>query len=318
MNRTTVAIVVTFAATAALAWWIKGDWEMGWLPWMIVLPTAGGVLGLLAALILRGRVAIVMGVGFAAGAAALWAAIATPHHWSGAGLARAEQYAAAMADSTHLIEARVRELLGAGVDVSGVQPVITGGLVRKQPFRFMPEHEPAVAHFRVTFALGPSRPLLLRLDGDSLTAPPAALDSARQASWVIREAALTRRFTARAMSVAGHGPWAQGDIVGVRLEHSESDWLLVLLRVGGPAGLEVVRVVSGEESRAGLTRAVRARGRAVRDVRIYLSNGAGVTYLPSSQFYFIGLALNRRPNLRLIARVEGEEVQYEMADWSDL
>src|SRR5690606_27483725 len=46
MKRTPLAVVVTVAATAAFAWWLKGDWEMGWLLWMIVVPVAGSALGL--------------------------------------------------------------------------------------------------------------------------------------------------------------------------------------------------------------------------------------------------------------------------------
>jgi hypothetical protein len=317
MNRTTVAIAVTVAAAAVLAWWIKGDWEMGWLLWMIIVPVAGGALGLLAGALLRGRSGIVTAAGSAAGVVALWAAIVTPHQWAGTDLARAERRAAALADSTHHVEARVRELLGAGVDVSSIQPEVTGGRTRKRPLRFLPERESAVARLRVTFALGPARPLVLRLEGDSLTAPGAALDSARGAPWVIREAALARRFPAPALTVGGHGPWPPGDVVGVRLERGESDWTLLLVRVGGGAGLETVREVSGEESRAGLARAAALTGRAVREVRIHISRGAGVTYLPSGRFDFIGLPEDRRANLRLIARVEGDQVRYETADWFD-
>ncbi len=317
MKRTTVAIIVAFAATAALAWWLKGDWEMGWLLWMLVVPVAGSVLGLLAAVILRGRIEIVTAAGSTAGVVALWAAIATPHQWGGADYRGAERRAKAMADSTLLIEARVRELLGVGVDVSGVQPAVAGGRVRKQPLRFLPEREPAVAWFNVMFALGPAQPLVLRLESDSLTAAPAALDSARMAPWVIREAALTKRFPAPALSVAGHGPWAPGDIVGVRLEHGETDWSLLLARVGGAGGLETIREVSGAESRAGLARAAALAGRPVHEVRIFVSRGAGVTYLPSSRFDFLGLPEDRRANLRLVARVEGDDIRYEVADWFD-
>src|SRR5690606_34442717 len=317
MKRTTVAIIVAFAATAALAWWLKGDWEMGWLLWMLVVPVAGSVLGLLAAVILRGRIEIVTAAGSTAGVVALWAAIATPHQWGGADYRGAERRAKAMADSTLLIEARVRELLGVGVDVSGVQPAVAGGRVRKQPLRFLPEREPAVAWFNVMFALGPAQPLVLRLESDSLTAAPAALDSARMAPWVIREAALTKRFPAPALSGAGHGPWAPGDIVGVRLEHGETDWSLLLARVGGAGGLETIREVSGAESRAGLARAAALAGRPVHEVRIFVSRGAGVTYLPSSRFDFLGLPEDRRANLRLVARVEGDDIRYEVADWFD-
>jgi len=317
MKRTTVAIIVAFAATAALAWWLKGDWEMGWLLWMLVVPVAGSVLGLLAAVILRGRIEIVTAAGSTAGVVALWAAIATPHQWGGADYRGAERRAKAMADSTLLIEARVRELLGVGVDVSGVQPAVAGGRVRKQPLRFLPEREPAVAWFNVMFALGPAQPLVLRLESDSLTAAPAALDSARMAPWVIREAALTKRFPAPALSVAGHGPWAPGDIVGVRLEHGETDWSLLLARVGGAGGLETIHEVSGAESRAGLARAAALAGRPVHEVRIFVSRGAGVTYLPSSRFDFLGLPEDRRANLRLVARVEGDDIRYEVADWFD-
>src|SRR5690606_36242292 len=78
-----------------------------------------------------------------------------------------------------------------------------------------------------------------------------------------------------------------------------------------------VREVSGEESRAGLARAAALTGRAVREVRIHISRGAGVTYLPSGRFDFIGLPEDRRANLRLIARVEGDQVRYETGDGCD-
>jgi len=317
MTKTITASVLTFAATAGLAWWIKADWEIGWLLWMLVLPFAGAALGLLAALMLGSRIEIVTGVGFAAAAATLWVASATPHAWDDdADRARAGQRAAELADSTRLIEARVRELLGADVDVSGVEPAVVGGRIRKQPFRLLLEREPAVVQLRVTFALGPARPFLLRLEGDSLTAPPTMVDSARLSwPWMIREPALTRRFPAPAFTVAGAGPWTPGDIVGVRVEHSESDWSLLLLRVGGTAGLEKVREVSGAESRAELARAAALAGRPVHDVRIDPWKGAGVSYIPSRRFHFIGLTGNRRTDLRLVARVEGDEIHYETADW---
>lgn len=75
--------------------------------------------------------------------------------------------------------------------------------------------------------------------------------------------------------------------------------------------------MSGADSRAGLTRAAALAGRPVREVRIFVSRGAGVTYLPASRFDFIGLPEDRRANLRLVARVEGDEVRYETADWFD-
>jgi hypothetical protein len=316
MTRTFVAITVTIAATAALAWWIKADWEMAWLLWMIIMPPAGGALGLLVAALLRGRIEIVTGVGMAAAIVGLWAAISTRNVWDDdADRERAEQRAAALADSTQLVETRVRELLGAEVDVLEVQPAVVGGTIRKEPFRFRLEREPAVVRLRVIFALGPARPLLLRLEGDTLTASPTAADSARLTPWVIREPALTRRFPAPAFTVAGAGSWMPGEIVGVRLEHSESDWSLLLLRVGGAAGLETVREVSGAESRAGLARAAALAGRPVRDVRIYPSKSAGVSYVPSKRFHFVGLTESPRTNLRLVARVEGDEFLYETADW---
>ena len=72
------------------------------------------VLGTVAAALMLGsRIEIVTGVGFAAAAATLWVASATPHAWDDdADRARAGQRAAELADSTRLIEARVRELLG--------------------------------------------------------------------------------------------------------------------------------------------------------------------------------------------------------------
>jgi len=316
MTRTIVAIIVTVAATGALAWWIKADWEMAWLLWMIIMPPAGGALGLLAAALLRGQIEIVTGVGMAAAIVGLWAASSTRHVWDDdADRARAGQRAAALAASTDLIEARVRELLGSEVDVLEVQPAVVGGNIRKKPFRFLLEREPAVVRLRVTFALGPARPLMLRLEGDSLTASQTAVDSAQLRPWVIREPALARRFPAPAFTVAGAGPWMPGNIVGVRVEHSDSDWSLLLLRVGGTAGLEKVREVSSAESRAELARAAALAGRPVRDVRIDPWQASGVSYIPSKRFHFIGLTGNRRTDLRLVARVEGDEILYETADW---
>lgn len=315
-RRTIVASVVAIAATTALAWWIKGDWEMAWLVWMMILPVAGAAVGLLAAVVLRGRIAFVTAAGSTASVVALWAAMATPHGWDdAAGRTRAEQLAAAMSDSTGLIEARVRELLRAEVDISGIQPAVVGGRIRKRPYRLLLDRDPATVQLTVAFALGPARPIRLRLEGDALTAPPEVVDSARVWPWVIREPALTRRFSVPALTVAGAGPWTPGDVVGVRLEHSESDWSLLLLRVGGPAGLEPVREVSREESRAGLARAAARAGRPVRDVRIFHATGTGVSFTPSNRLNFIGLADDPRANLRLVARVEGDEILYETADW---
>ncbi|HEY8536202.1 MAG TPA: hypothetical protein VIL25_07120, partial [Vicinamibacterales bacterium] len=138
-------MLVAFAASAVLGWWIKGDLEMGWLPWMLIAPAAGAILGLLAALILRGHAVITTAVGLLSGIIALWAAIVTPHRWAGTDLARLERRAAALADATADVEARARELLGAGVEVSGTKTTVTGGRVVKRPFRFVPDHEPAVA-----------------------------------------------------------------------------------------------------------------------------------------------------------------------------
>src|SRR5690606_4699466 len=110
---------------------------------------------------------------------------------------------------------------------------------------------------------------------------------------------------------------APGDIVGVRLEHGETDWSLLLARAGGAGGLETIREVSGADSRAGLARAAALAGRPVHEGRICVSRGAGVTYLPSSRFDFLGLPEDRRATLRLVARVEGDDIRYEVADWFD-
>jgi hypothetical protein len=51
-KRSILAVALTALVAAVFAWWIKGDWEMGWLIWLLVLPIGGGVLGLGFGLIL--------------------------------------------------------------------------------------------------------------------------------------------------------------------------------------------------------------------------------------------------------------------------
>lgn len=309
------AAALAALVVAAFAWWIKGDWEMGWLVWMAGMPVVGAVAGGLAALLLRAPVAFPVFIASLSSVLALWAVMSTPHGWTGSERASAERGAEALADSVARVEASARHALGAAVEVSGIQPSVQGGRIRKRPFTFFPDREPARVEVDATFALGPSRPLALTLEGDSLVAVATSLDTARAAPWVIRQAALERRFDAPALTVGGHGPWGRGEVVAIRLERGRSDWSLLLVRVGGAEGLETIREVSRRESRDGLARAAAHAGREVRDIILHLPDRRGVAYAASSAFDFIGLPVDRRANLRLVAVFEDGVFRYETRDW---
>lgn len=324
MKRAILSAPLTLLATGAFAWWVKGDLEMVWLVWMLVVPLAGTVIGFVAALALRtpvlpAAVSAVL-VGPVAGVLALWGAIVTPHAWDSPDRARVEHQATSLAADVARIETLARELLGAGVDVLGTRPTVRGGRVRKEPFRFTLVREPAVAELHVDFALGPDRGLALRVDGDSLVAEPAALDSARAAPWRINGDALRRRFDAHALRLgkSGASAWMPGTLLPLRLDRADDDWSLLVVRVGGPDGLEVVREVSRDESRAGLARAAARAGREVRDVVVnFTPNHGGVTFEPAAGFDFIGIPVDRRANIRLVARLRDGEFSYDTMGWFD-
>ena len=283
MKRAILSAPLTALATGAFAWWVKGDLEMVWLVWMLVVPLAGTVIGFVAALALRtpvlpAAVSAVL-VGPVAGVLALWGAIATPHAWDSPDRARVEHQATSLAADVARIETLARELLGAGVDV-----------------------------------------LALRVDGDSLVAEPAALDSARAAPWRINGDALRRRFDAHALRLgkSGASAWMPGTLLPLRLDRADDDWSLLVVRVGGPDGLEVVREVSRDESRAGLARAAARAGREVRDVVVnFTPNHGGVTFEPAAGFDFIGIPVDRRANIRLVARLRDGEFSYDTMGWFD-
>ncbi|HEY8484731.1 MAG TPA: hypothetical protein VIL13_08985 [Longimicrobiales bacterium] len=320
MNRLIAAGVLTFLASGVLAWWVKGDLEMVWLLFMLIFPVAGGVIGLIAALPLRAPILVSMTtIGPAAAALALAAAARTPNAWDSRERARVERQAASLAADLPRIEALARKLLGAGVDVSGAHPTVTGGRIRKEPFRFGLEREPAAAELRVHFALGPEYGLTLRLDGDSLVADSAQLEALRRARWRITEAALRRRFDAHTVRLARNeskSEWVPGTLLPLRLDYGERDWTLLVLRIGGPDGLEVVRTISRDESRAALAQAAARAGREVRDVVIYFTpNQGGVFFEHNVWFDFIGIPVDGSANLRLRARFSDDGYSYDAGRW---
>src|SRR5690606_22349891 len=293
---------------------------MAWLLFMLILPVAGAAIGIVAAVIARAPVLpFATAIGPAAGALALVAAMGTPHVWDSRDRARVERQATSLAADVARLEATVRALLGVGVDVAGARPVVTGGGVRKAPFRFGLEREPVAAELHVDFALGPEYGLELRVDGDSLVADPAHVDAVRQARWRITEAALRRRFDAHTLRLArneGSSAWVEGALLPLRLDHGERDWTLVVLRIGGPDGLEVVRTISRDESRDALARAAARAGREVRDVVIYFTpNQGGVFFEYNVWFDFIGIPADGGANLRLAARFRDGEYSYHTMRW---
>ena len=318
MTRMVIAAILTAVVTGALAWWLKGDLEMVWLLVILVLLVASSVIGFVAALVVRAPIAhagvFAVAVAPMIGAVALMVAMETPNAWNSPGRTGMERQATSVAADLPRIEARVRELLGAGVDVLGARPIVHGGQVKKEPLRFGLEREPAVVELHVDFALGPNQGFTLRVDGDSLVADSAALASAREAPWRINAEALERRFDAPAMRLGRVGlpPWEQGTLLPLRLERGEDDWSLLILRVGGPEGLAVVRTISRDESRDALARAAARAGREVSDVRIYFTpNYRGVTFEIGADFDFVGVPVDRRGSVPLVARFRDGDFVYE-------
>ena len=320
MNRLIAVGVLTFLASCVLAWWVKGDLEMAWLLFMLIFPIAGGAIGLIMALPLRAPILVSMTtIGPPAAALALLLAMQTPNTWNSRDRARVERQATSLAGDLPRLEATARELIGAGVDVSGARPTIRGGHVRKEPFRFGLEREPASAELRVDFSLGPEYGLKLRIEGDSLVADPEHVEALRNTRWRITEAALRRRFDAHTVRLArneGKSEWVPGAFLPLRLDHGERDWTLLVLRIGGPDGLEVVRTISRDESRAALARAASDAGREVRDVLIYFTpNQGGVSFEHNVWFDFIGIPVDGGANIRLAARFRDGEYSYHTMRW---
>lgn len=315
-RRTLLATSVAVVPVVALAWWIKADWEMVWLSWMLVVPTVSGALGLLAALVFRtGPIIPFVGASTAA-ALALWAAMATPHHWDAAQKGRAERRARVIADSVAAVETVAREALGADVEVAGVLPAVRGGRIKKQPFSFLPARDPVEIVVEATFALGPARPLALKLQDDRLVPVPASLDAARAAKWTVSPDALARRFEAHSLQLAGNRSLPEGAIVALRLERAEDDWTLLVLRVGPPRGIEVVRELSHDESLAALQQVASRAGTPIRDAHIFFTpRSGGVSYRSDGRLDFIGLPVDRRAPIRLIARIDADTVAFEVGNW---
>lgn len=315
-RRTLLAASAAAVLVTVLAWWIKADWEMVWLVWMLVVPTVGGALGLLAALLFRVGPIVPFATGSTVGALALWAMIATPHRWEAAGKGRAEREARAIAESVTTVENAAREALGADVEVAGARPVVRGGGVEKLRFRFLPVLEPVEVVVEATFALGPAHPLAFRVRGGGMAPIPASLDSARAAPWTVAPAALAKRFDAHALSLAGSRDLPQGALVPLRLERAEDDWTLLVLRVGAPRGIEVLHELSRDASLIALRNAADRAGTPIRDARIYFTpRNTGVTYRPDGALDFIGLPVDRHAPVRLSARLEADTLAFEAGDW---
>ena len=67
MKRAILSAPLTLLATGAFAWWVKGDLEMVWLAWMLVVPLAGTVIGIASGHALYRRLAQTLSAVFQGG-----------------------------------------------------------------------------------------------------------------------------------------------------------------------------------------------------------------------------------------------------------
>lgn len=296
-----IAAIWIVGLNATLAWWVKGDLEMGWLIGMPVILAGGVVIGLVPGFVFRRvRPALLyLGASILASAVFLYAAIGTPHRWKSAPPAGLTDAANRFASDRAAIEAAAGRVTGYPVEPGIPAKVeIASGLATKQGFSFAITRSPAAARVVVTFDAGPAQAMQFDAvrSGGGWEMRPLKSDVERI---TIRPAALERRFPdARTIEAGGSGPYLRGQTLAVRAARSETDWEIALLRVMDEGqALREVRRYPQRELLERFRETVAAAGLApLESAVIYFRpvKRQDVLYTQGPEFRFIGVLGNPR------------------------
>lgn len=321
--RRLAAAIWVIAATAALAWWVKGDLELVWLIGVAVILGGSLLVGLLSWVLLRNpeETAVATVAAIVLGIALLYIAMETPHGWKIPPSAEQIAAATAIANDTARIEAMARQTTGLPVEIAGALVEARDGWKAKKGFSFrFTRREPTIV-LSVTFQAGPSR--VLRFDvvqRDGTWEPVVRPDDLARMpeEFLVRAPAFERRLSESPwIEVGGGNPFQVGQLLLVLQARSEADWSFVLYRVGidGEA-LRELRRYSGAEIREGLQRRATEAGLGrLRDpvTNFQPTESRTVRFGLEPKFYFNAtLDHPRYAWVRMFAHLSDGEVEYQI------
>ncbi len=318
--RAVAAAVYVVAFTTVLAWWIKGDLEMGWLIGAPLLVAGAGLIGLSTAFLLRRFIPILIATGASVVLGMVFACIAlqTPNGWRVDPPREMARAAAEFSQDRPAVEAAVSRVTGLPVEVMETRIETQPGWVSKEGFSFRLLRRPAGAAVVASFAAGPTDSVTFRMVEQEGQWVPVAHIPGNAGGMTLRQAAFERRFpSVPLIEVGGQGPHAPGALLLVRAARSATDWELVLFRVaskGRPLD-EVNRF-----SRADILRefekyvAERGLGRVGQVFMHYQPSGSyPVLFLNAPVFRFFGtLDHPAYGSIGLLAHLQDGRVKFEI------
>ncbi len=318
--RTVGVAVYIVACTTILAWWVKGELEMGWLIGAPLLVAGAALVGLSTALLLRRLVPVLIATGSSVGLGIVfvWIAIQTPNGWRvypPRGMADA---AAQFSNDHAAVQAAAGRATGIPVEVMETKVETQPGWVVKEGFSFHLRRRPAGAAVVASFAAGPTDSVLFQILEQDGKWVPVASTRGKAAGIAFRASAFERRFpSAGLIEVGGQGSHAPGALLLVRAARSATDWELVLFRVasnGKP--LDEFGRLSRAEIAQDFEREVAARGLGGlgRVFMHYQPSGSNpVLFLNTPVFRFFGTLDHATfGSVALLARLQGGRVEFEV------
>ncbi len=322
MNRSrwVAAAVYVVVCTTLLAWWIKGDLEMGWLLGGPLLVAGAALFGVSTVVLFRRLIPVLIATGCSVVVGLICAVIAiqTPNGWplySPPGMVRAAE---AFSNNRALVESAVTRVTGLPVELMETKVEYRKGWVSKEGFSFRLRRRPAAAEVIASFAAGPLDSVTFDIVEQRGEWLPVARPVPNATQTNLRQPAFVRRFSAsNLIEVGGQGPHAPGALLLVLAARKATDWEFVLFRVaanGKP--LEEVERHSQAEISTGFARETVARGLGP-PAKIFIhyqpSGSYPVLFLNAPEFRFFG-TLNHPAyrSVSLLARLENGQVKYEV------
>jgi hypothetical protein len=314
------AFIWISALTGVLAWWIKGDLEMAWLVGVPLLIAGASLIGLSTAFLFRRIFPTLAATGAAVllGAVLAYIAIQTPNGWSAAPPPAVVEAAARLSKNSTRLEAATSCVTGYPVEIDETKVQIRPGWVSKEGFSFRLRRRPATVEIVASYAAGPPDAAVFDLAEANGTWIPVARFDRKPSGLTFRPAAFLRRFPGiPQIEVGGQGQYSPGASLLVRVAHSETDWQLVLFKIGSNGRVldemerqgrnDALRELEHEISHRGLGPVSRI------SFQFHASSAFPVLFLNEPEFRFFAY-LNDRYNgsLSFIARLQEGRITYEI------
>jgi hypothetical protein len=315
LPRFVLVVTTTLVLAALLAWYLKGDLEMGWI-------AVGPIIVGVTAAIALGLAWILLPPGFPRAAAALaafpfgvlfaWLAMSTPNAWYLETDPAHLEAANAIAADPARVQAAARRALDMPVEIEDATVNTTPGMLFKLPDRFGFDRRPAAVQVTAGFAIGPYG--VIRLDvlpaDTGWTLSAGSLPEAGRIS--VRPSAIQRRYPdVPLVEVGGPDPFVAGALAPLRLMRAEDDWAIAIVRImaDGEPLAERRRLDQGEiEER--IRAAVRREGLSVeRIVTYFRPAGLRVMFMAAPAFDFNAL-LREGGSAQVQARLEGDTIGF--------